>query len=86
MTNKTGVYRVVYTLPGSLSDCAQQFVYSQDMARPVREIARECAHQTAETQYGISKSRVSIRQIDYIRPFPDDQTTLDDEAFFYPSD
>jgi hypothetical protein len=82
MENKPGIYRVVYSLPGSLGSFKQQFIYTTFMEDSVKDIAKNRSIVKDSKRYNVKESKINILNIEFIRPISKNQKTLKNTDLF----
>ncbi len=73
---KCGIYRVVCSLPGSLSNCSHQFLYKDNMNVNVEDIAEKYAKEFAIDKYNVPYDEIEILSIEFVRPIHKSQKTI----------
>lgn len=76
-----GLYRVRFSLPGSVAACARRFVYDADDAQEsVRQCAMQHAKESAYTHYGVRSSEVEFESVELLYEYDANQLTLNESA------
>jgi len=78
MSNKPGVYRVTYRLPGSVGNCTQQFLYTKSQDKNLKKMAKKYAVTRESHRYNINKSKINIISINFVREIFENQKELTD--------